>query len=123
MAVAHVSSGNQDTVGTHLQSFEDKIGTHTAGTHHPNDAHVGRILKAADACQVSCRIGTPVTGKRNDPGVEFFGHILMLPFQLKIVNCLLISCGIVFSRHNHYGEVSSLCLFINKSIRMPSVVN
>jgi len=55
-----MSSGHQYPVGPLLKRREDKIGVHPTGTHQADDAHVGRILKTADTCQVGGRIGTPV---------------------------------------------------------------
>ncbi len=80
MAVADVSPRDQYAVGTHLKCLEDEVWIDTAGTHHPDNPHIGRILKTADACKISGRIGTPVAGKCDDLGFEFFNHKVKLLF-------------------------------------------
>jgi hypothetical protein len=39
---------------------QDEFGTHTARTGHPDDPDVGRVLHAADACQVGGTVTAPV---------------------------------------------------------------
>jgi hypothetical protein len=74
MTVTHVSPGHQNAVRTSLKRLENKIRIDPARTHHPNNSHVGRILKTAHPCQISGRIGAPVTRKCYDFGIKYVVH-------------------------------------------------
>jgi hypothetical protein len=74
MTVANVSPRHQHAVSAGIKGLEDKVGIDPAGTHHPDNPHIGRILKAAYPCQVSSGIGAPVAGKRNNLRFKSFGH-------------------------------------------------
>jgi hypothetical protein len=74
MAVADMSPRHQDPVGALLKGLEDEIGIDPSGTHHPDNPHVGRVLKTAHACKIRSRIGAPVAGKGNDLWAKFLRH-------------------------------------------------
>ena len=74
MTVADVSPCHQYAVGALLKCLEDKIGVDPARTHDPDDPHIGRVLKTADARKVSSRICTPVTGKGDDFWAKLLRH-------------------------------------------------
>ena len=78
MAVADVSPGNQYPVGAQLKCLEDEIWIDPAGTHYPDNPHIGRVLKTAHACQIRSRIGAPVAGKGNDPRTKLLSHKILL---------------------------------------------
>jgi len=78
MAVTYVSPGHQHTVSTHLKCFENEIGVNPTRTHHPDNTHIRRILKTADACQISSRICAPVTGKNHYLWTKFIRHRVLL---------------------------------------------
>jgi hypothetical protein len=53
MTVADVSPCHQYAVCALLKCLEDKIGVDPTRTHDPDDPHIGRVLKTADARKVS----------------------------------------------------------------------
>ena len=75
MAVADVSAGDEDPIGTSFKPLEDKIGVDPAGAHDPDNPHVGRVLETADPGQVGSRIGAPITGKGENLWTEISGHV------------------------------------------------
>src|SRR4030042_5330115 len=60
MAVARVSPGNPDAVGAMPESSEDEFGAHPGRARHPDDPDIGRVLEAADPCQVCRAVAAPV---------------------------------------------------------------
>jgi hypothetical protein len=74
MAVANVSTGHKDAVGSFLQRFEDEVGIDPSRAHDPDDAHLRGVLHSADPGQVSRGVGAPVACKGDDVGFEFFWH-------------------------------------------------
>jgi hypothetical protein len=60
MAVAGVSPGNPDAVGAMSEGGEDEFGAHTGRAGHPDDPDIGRVLEAADPCQVGRAVAAPV---------------------------------------------------------------
>jgi hypothetical protein len=64
MAIANVSSGDQDSVPAFLQRLYDKKRIDPGRTHDPYRPHVGRVLKSRYPGQVCGRIRTPVAQKR-----------------------------------------------------------
>jgi hypothetical protein len=74
MAVTNVSATHQDAVRPQLKSSENEVGRNPAGTHHPDQPDVGRVLKAADAGQIGTGISAPVAAKSNDLRLELRSH-------------------------------------------------
>jgi hypothetical protein len=60
MAVAGVSPGNPDTVGTVPEGGEDEFRAHPGGAGNPDNPDIGRVLETADACQVCRAVAAPV---------------------------------------------------------------
>jgi len=60
MAVAGVSPGNPDAVGAVPEGGEDEFGTHPGRAGDPDDPDIGRVLEAADPCQVCRAVAAPV---------------------------------------------------------------
>jgi len=60
MAVAGVSPGNPDAVGAMPEGRKDEFRAYPGRTGHPDDPNIGRVLEAADPCQVCCTVAAPV---------------------------------------------------------------
>jgi len=60
MAVAGVSAGNPNTVGAVSEGGEDEFGAHPGRAGHPDNPDIGRVLEAADPCQVCRSVAAPV---------------------------------------------------------------
>ena len=78
MTVTDVSPCDQYPIGAKLKGLQNETRIYATRTHHTDDPDVGRILKATNPCQVSGRIGAPITGKCNDFRIERFAHRVKL---------------------------------------------
>src|SRR4030043_188255 len=74
VAVADVTSTDQDAVGALRQGVDHQIRMNHAGTHYPYDPYTCRILKTGNTCQIRSRVGAPVAAKSNDERVKVFTH-------------------------------------------------
>ncbi len=74
MTITDVSPRDQYTIGAQLKGFQNETRVHPTGTHDTDDPDVGRILKATNPCQVSSRIGAPITGKCDDLWIKIVTH-------------------------------------------------
>jgi hypothetical protein len=74
MTVADVSPSHQHAVGAGFKGLQNKVGIDPARTHHPDNPHIGRILKPAHPRKISSGIGAPVARKRNNFRFKSFGH-------------------------------------------------
>jgi len=63
VAVARVSAGHQDCIGSPFKGPEYKLGIDPARTGNTDETNMRRILEAIQPGQVSTRIGAPVTAK------------------------------------------------------------
>ena len=61
MAVAGMSPGNPDTVGTATKSSQNKLRADAAGAGNPDYPYIWGVLKTAYACKVGRPITAPVT--------------------------------------------------------------
>ena len=71
MAVAGMTSAEDDAVSVSLEGTENEHGVHTAGAGYADDLYVSGIGCTVGTCKVCARIGTPVAAERNDGGSEF----------------------------------------------------
>ncbi len=63
MAVAWVSPGNPHAVGAVPEGGQDEFGADPGRAGHPDDPEIGRVLEAADPCQVCRTVAAPVAKK------------------------------------------------------------
>jgi len=66
MAVSRVSPRDPDTIRAVPECREDKLGAYPAGTGHPDDPEIGRVLEPADSGKVCRAVTAPVTQKGGD---------------------------------------------------------
>ena len=66
MAFARVSPGDPDAVRAVTQCGKDEFGTHSAGTGHPDNPEIGRILQAAHPGEIRRAITAPVAEERRN---------------------------------------------------------
>jgi hypothetical protein len=59
MTVAEVSATDEDPVHALLEGAQDVMRRHTRRTHHPNHAHIARVLQSTDPSQVSGSVYSP----------------------------------------------------------------
>jgi hypothetical protein len=84
MAGSLESASHKDAVGPPFEGFERVQDVEFAGTGQLHDFDVGRVRKAHRACQVSGSVGTVMTGKGQDLGVEVSHRKLLVHFRFEI---------------------------------------
>jgi len=80
MAVAGMSAGNPDGIGTFPQGGQEEFGAHAAGTGDPDHSDVGRVLGSANTCKVSGSVTAPVTEETDDFRFEI-SHFILSPLN------------------------------------------
>ena len=80
VALTGMAADHQHAVGALLKGPNDVVGRHRSRAHHPDRAHVGRVLKAADTRQIGAGIAAPLAEKGDDPRFKgrISGHCLLL---------------------------------------------
>jgi hypothetical protein len=82
MAIADVSPGPHHAVRAFFERPENVPRADPAGTHHPDQPDVGRILHPTHTgCVRSC-VRAPITGEDDDTGIEIFGAFLHIAFSM-----------------------------------------
>jgi hypothetical protein len=74
MAFTEVSAHDDDAVGSLAQGTHHQVRMDHPRAHHPDGAHVGRVLQPGDAGEVAAGIGAPVAQKTDDRRFEVVGH-------------------------------------------------
>jgi len=70
MAIAYVSPGPHHAVRAFFKCPEHVCRADPAGTHHPDQPHIGRVLHPANTGSIRARVRAPVTGEDDYSGVE-----------------------------------------------------
>jgi hypothetical protein len=70
MAIAEMSPRPHHAVGAFFECPEDVRRADPAGTHHPDQPHVSRILHPAYSGGIRSGVRTPVAGEDDDAGIE-----------------------------------------------------
>jgi hypothetical protein len=76
MAVSGVTPTNKDGIGPLKHGLDHIFGVNHAGTHDPNQPHIGRISQSGSSGQIRSSVCTPVANKSNDRGFEVSHDIL-----------------------------------------------
>jgi hypothetical protein len=76
MAVSGVTSTDQDRIGSLKQGFYYIFRVNHAGTHDPNQPHIGRISQSGSSGQIRSGIRAPVANKSNDRRFEVSHDLL-----------------------------------------------
>jgi hypothetical protein len=87
VAIADVSPGPHDAVGTFLEGPQHVRRAYSTGAHHPQQPHVGRILHPAYPRGVGACIRAPVAGEDYDPGVKTIRFFLHVSVSLEDICC------------------------------------
>lgn len=66
MAFAKMSAAGKDAVRAVDKTFHKENRVDAARTHHPDDSHMGRILKTGHTGSISSGIATPVAEETQD---------------------------------------------------------
>lgn len=74
MTFSVLSAAGENTVRAFDKTAQDKGGINPTGTHHPDGAQVGRVLKPGHPGCVRCCIAAPVTEKTQNLGTEIIAH-------------------------------------------------
>jgi hypothetical protein len=118
MAVAWVSPGNPDAVGTVPEGGKDEFGAHPRRAWNPDDPDIGRVLKATDPCQVCRAVTAPVAQECGYFGLPVVHPNLLQIWKLHVASRRLknqakrnlpsatsnpqrATCGLHFINHRH----------------------
>jgi hypothetical protein len=82
MAIADVSSGPHDAVRALLERPENVPRAYSAGTHHPDQPNVGRILHPTHTGRIRSGVRAPVAGEDNNSRIEVVNLFLHITFSL-----------------------------------------
>ncbi len=75
MAIADVSATDKDAVRAFLKCLQDLVRSHSCRTKGTDSPKIGRVLKAADTCQVCSRVCAPIAQKAYYGGFKLLvGH-------------------------------------------------
>jgi hypothetical protein len=76
MAIPYVSTADEDTIRSLLESLEYLMRPYSSGTQSSDGPHIGRILKPANPGQVGPGVSAPVTQETYNLGLKLtIGHI------------------------------------------------
>jgi hypothetical protein len=70
MAIPGMASENHGSIKTRKKRIRNEHRVDPPRAHHPDDPRIGRILKSGNTGKICTRVGTPVTEKGQDLGLE-----------------------------------------------------
>jgi hypothetical protein len=100
MAVSGVTSTDKDCIGPLKQSLDHIFGINHAGTHDPNQPHIGRISQSGSSGQIRSSVRAPVANKSNDRGFEVNHDLLSLRPLQNVIFCPIFASGSNFNPRN-----------------------
>jgi hypothetical protein len=81
MTISGVTSTDKNGIGPFKERLDHIFGVDHAGTHDPNQPHIGRISQSGSSSQVRSSVRAPVANKSNDCGFEVSHDLLQYIFD------------------------------------------